>query len=99
MVKRVARHVIGWFFIALGIVGLFLPILQGILFIIVGMIILARDVPLFHKALCRLEARYPVIFVKAKGFHVDISDWWKRKSMILKKCGKDPVQGNHKDTD
>jgi uncharacterized membrane protein YbaN (DUF454 family) len=32
-IKRVAMLVVGWAFILLGIAGLFLPVLQGILFL------------------------------------------------------------------
>ena len=63
--KRTLRHFFGWFFIVLGIVGLFLPVLQGILFIIVGVSILTPEIPLFHKVMVRLEARYPEVFYKA----------------------------------
>ena len=35
----------GWMFIFLGILGIFLPILQGILFLLVGMYILGRISP------------------------------------------------------
>lgn len=86
--KKAVRHIIGWFFIVLGIIGLFLPILQGILFILVGMFILARDIPFFHNVLCRLEERYPVIFGKAKCLHVDVSNWCRKKITIFDKCGK-----------
>jgi uncharacterized protein len=40
-VKRVVILSVGWGFILLGIVGLFLPILQGVLFLFVGLIILS----------------------------------------------------------
>ncbi len=81
--KKVTRHVVGWFFIILGIAGLFLPILQGILFIFVGMIILARDIPFFHNLLVRLEKRYPMIFEKAKSLHEDFSNWWRRRTALF----------------
>jgi hypothetical protein len=38
--KRGAIHIAGWGFILLGIIGLVLPILQGILFILVGLLLL-----------------------------------------------------------
>src|SRR2546427_10937372 len=41
--KRVLVLIIGWSFILLGIVGLFLPILQGVLFILIGLIILSSE--------------------------------------------------------
>lgn len=88
MVKRVVRQAAGWFFIVLGIVGLFLPILQGVLFLLVGMIILARDIPFFHKVLTRLEERYPVLFAKAKGIHGDIVEKFRKMAAGVTKCGK-----------
>lgn len=60
------RHILGWIFIALGIVGCFLPILQGVLFLFVGAIILAPEVPFFDRQLHRFSRRYPHVFQKAR---------------------------------
>jgi uncharacterized protein len=38
--KRIARITIGWNFIVAGIAGLFLPLLQGVLFLMIGLVIL-----------------------------------------------------------
>ncbi len=61
--KRDVKHylllALGWVFILLGILGLFLPILQGILFLAIGLIILSRRSPrvrLFNK---KIGHRYP----------------------------------------
>jgi len=43
--KRFVLRFTGWSFIFLGILGIFLPILQGILFLLVGMYILGRVSP------------------------------------------------------
>jgi hypothetical protein len=43
--KRFLLRLTGWGFIVLGILGIFLPILQGILFLLVGMYILGRVSP------------------------------------------------------
>ena len=77
--KRVLRHVFGWFFIVLGIIGLFLPVLQGILFIIVGISILTPEIPLFHRVMVRLEDRYPEVFDKAHRLKQWFSEAWKGK--------------------
>jgi len=42
-IKRVLVLIVGWGFILLGIVGLFLPILQGVLFLLMGSIILSSE--------------------------------------------------------
>ncbi len=57
--KRVLVLMVGWVFILLGIVGLFLPILQGILFLLIGLFILSSEYIWAHNLLARLRARYP----------------------------------------
>lgn len=42
-VWRVARLTLGVTFLGLGVVGLFLPVLQGIVFIVLGLTLLSRD--------------------------------------------------------
>jgi uncharacterized membrane protein YbaN (DUF454 family) len=41
-VKHWAMLALGWGFMVLGVLGLFLPILQGVLFLCIGTIILSR---------------------------------------------------------
>lgn len=59
LLKRVLVLVFGWGFILLGIVGLFLPILQGVLFILIGLFILSTEYEWAHNMLQRLRQRYP----------------------------------------
>ncbi|HSR55954.1 MAG TPA: DUF454 family protein [Alphaproteobacteria bacterium] len=49
----------GWLFLVLGVLGLFLPFLQGILFLLVGLILLAKAQPRFRLLKMRLKKRYP----------------------------------------
>jgi uncharacterized membrane protein YbaN (DUF454 family) len=67
-IKRVLRHVLGWSLVVLGIIGLFLPILQGILFILAGITILAPEIPFFRRLLSELQLRYPSAFKKVEQF-------------------------------
>lgn len=57
--KRWAILGLGWGFVLLGIVGLFLPILQGILFLCVGLMLLSREWAPAQRTLDRLRNRYP----------------------------------------
>jgi uncharacterized membrane protein YbaN (DUF454 family) len=66
--KRTFRYAIGLTFILLGIIGCFLPVLQGILFLIIGIIILSSEVPAAKKLLSIFERKYPWIFKKANDF-------------------------------
>jgi uncharacterized membrane protein YbaN (DUF454 family) len=59
----------GWAFILLGIAGLFLPVLQGILFLLIGLIILSSEYVWAHKLLARLKARFPKIGAHADAAH------------------------------
>src|SRR5215217_7566904 len=38
----VLRQVLGWFFILLGLLGLVLPVLQGVLFLVIGVALVGR---------------------------------------------------------
>jgi len=57
--KRVALLVAGWGFVVLGLLGLFLPILQGLLFLAIGLYLLSLEVGWVRRLLHRLRARYP----------------------------------------
>jgi uncharacterized membrane protein YbaN (DUF454 family) len=58
-VKRYAILILGWVFIFLGILGLFLPILQGILFLTIGLILLSRESVWAAAKLDWLKMNYP----------------------------------------
>jgi uncharacterized protein len=62
--KRGAIHIAGWGFILIGIVGLVLPILQGILFILVGLLLLSTVSPWAERVLAKLRRWFPRISVK-----------------------------------
>jgi uncharacterized membrane protein YbaN (DUF454 family) len=62
MRRRFRHYVIltlGWFFIVLGILGLFLPILQGILFLCIGALLLSGESPRMRLLIMKLGRRYP----------------------------------------
>ncbi len=50
---------LGYGLLVLGFLGLFLPVLQGVLFIVVGLVILSRHAPWAERLLARFKARYP----------------------------------------
>ena len=54
---RVVRLIAGWTLVALGILGLFLPILQGVALILAGLALLAPDVPFARRWLDWLKNR------------------------------------------
>ncbi len=59
--KRLAILSLGWTFVVLGILGLFLPILQGILFLCIGLMLLASTWAPAQRLLDRLRHRFPAV--------------------------------------
>ena len=59
LAKKSLFLTVGWSFIIPGIIGLFLPFLQGILFIFVGLVILSRQSQIARSFLSRLKDKYP----------------------------------------
>ncbi len=60
-VKKFAVLSLGWAFIALGVLGLFLPVLQGVLFLLIGLLILSTEYVWAHRLLQKLRERFPRI--------------------------------------
>ena len=56
-VKIILWQALGYMFLVLGVLGMFLPILQGFLFLFVGLIILARHAPWADRLLNYLRQR------------------------------------------
>ncbi len=69
-VKNILSKIAGWTFIVLGILGLFLPFLQGILFLLVGLIILSNHYAFAKRWLDKLKHKYPAAFDMAHDFRV-----------------------------
>ena len=78
--KRLAILIVGWGFILLGIVGLFLPILQGVLFLVVGLIILSSEYVWAHHLLTQLRERFPKIGHAAEEAARKAAAWMRRIS-------------------
>jgi len=76
--KTILTYVAGWSFILLGIVGLFLPILQGILFIAIGLLILAQHSRWAKRMLVRLRRKYPEQYKGFETFRQKVSSLFKK---------------------
>jgi uncharacterized protein len=78
--KRILVLIAGWAFILLGILGLFLPILQGVLFLLVGLIILSSEYVWAHRLLTKLRERFPKIGRTADQATAKATAWLRRIS-------------------
>jgi len=77
-VKKAVAIVAGWVFIVLGVIGLFLPIMQGVLFIIIGLTILSTEYVWAHHLLSKLRARFPRIAIYSDRARDKASYWYRR---------------------
>lgn len=68
MLKRLAFIVAGWVLLMLGAVGLFLPILPGVLFGIVGLSILSVEYAWARRWMSSFRRRFPATDKKLQGF-------------------------------
>jgi uncharacterized membrane protein YbaN (DUF454 family) len=77
-----ARHLVlqalGYFFLALGTAGLFLPVVQGILFILIGLVLLAESAPWAARLLLRAKRRFPRIAAKLDEAEARARRWIER---------------------
>ena len=61
-VLRIVRIVAGILLIIFGIIGIFLPFLQGLLFIVIGLALLGFDIKRLRKLRPYLAEQFPNIF-------------------------------------
>lgn len=61
MLKKLTTRALGWLFIVLGIVGLFLPVLQGILFLCLGLLILSTEYVWARRLLQKVRKKFPAL--------------------------------------
>jgi hypothetical protein len=82
--KRVAIIATGWVFVALGIAGLFLPLLQGILFLLIGLVILSKEYRWAGKLLNRIRSRFPRIAESLAKAHSMSSEFLARMKRLTR---------------
>jgi uncharacterized membrane protein YbaN (DUF454 family) len=77
-VKGIGTLILGWFLVGLGIVGLFLPFLQGVLFIMIGLAILSSRSTKIKGLLDRLEKRYPDEYQRIEALKDKVTGWFRK---------------------
>jgi uncharacterized membrane protein YbaN (DUF454 family) len=80
-IKKIGLLIIGWLFVVLGVFGLFLPFLQGILFILIGLAILSSRSEIIKRLLKHLEERHPHHHQRIENWREKIRNWFKRESV------------------
>lgn len=57
--KKILLLIAGWSFMVLGVLGLFLPVLQGILFLLIGLAILSTQYHWARRLVVKVRRKYP----------------------------------------
>ena len=77
---RLATLIIGWLLVVIGVVGLFLPVLQGGLSLALGFALLSITSQWVHLRLRKLLGRWPGIWKRMERFRRRLHGWLHRKS-------------------
>ncbi|MFC7442242.1 PGPGW domain-containing protein [Laceyella putida] len=86
--------ILGWTFLILGVLGLFLPFLQGILFLLIGLYLLSKSSPWAKRLLERMKMRYPKLSSKLEDWIHRVEHWVARSDKKKKKWdAKAPDKG------
>lgn len=85
--KVIALQVTGYVFLVLGVLGLFLPILQGVLFLLIGLLILAKNATWAHNMLERIRVRYPKTGALIETAETTMMGWWQRITRFGRNSG------------
>lgn len=91
--KRLMKLILGWAFMVLGVLGLFLPVLQGVLFLAIGLAILAQELPWAHRLMTRLRHRFPHMAEMFDRSHHKAEAWIHRVIHGRKATAAEPPDG------
>jgi len=90
-IKRWLVLAVGWAFLLLGIAGLFLPILQGVLFILIGLMILSTEYVWAHRVLHRTKERFPRLAQMFDRAETRAREWLHKFGHRRHKAGPKPA--------
>jgi uncharacterized membrane protein YbaN (DUF454 family) len=79
--KIILWQVLGYAFLVLGVLGMFLPILQGFLFLAIGLIILARHAPWAERLLNYLREKSPTLDRTVASAEAKTHEWQHRAAV------------------
>ena len=86
--KKLILLLFGWGFILLGVIGLFLPILQGVLFLLIGLFMLSTEYVWAHRLLLKIRNRFPAVALRWEQVANSGSKWVCRVGRIFQRAGQ-----------
>ncbi|MBL6078690.1 hypothetical protein JMJ56_11785 [Belnapia sp. T18] len=79
------RKVLGFALLALGVAGLVLPILQGVLFLALGLFVLRDQYAWARRWMGKLEARFPRQMARVEAMEARLIGWSRRQGEKLRR--------------
>lgn len=76
--KKIALLSLGWAFVVLGIAGLFLPVLQGALLLLIGLLILSSEYAWAVQILRKIRTRFPFAAHQLETASRNATMWMRR---------------------
>lgn len=89
--RRTILLILGWLFVVLGVLGLALPLLQGLLFLAVGFYLLSFEQPWVRRQRAALERRFPQAGDKLRAGES------KARALYRRLTGHDPEAGDERE--
>ena len=77
-IKRALILTLGWIFLVIGVLGIFLPILQGILFLVIGILLLSRESEWAQERIERAKRRWPAFGRKYDEAEGAANRFWRK---------------------
>lgn len=73
------RKLVGWSLIGFGVVGVILPFLHGMIFLLLGVFMLRQQYIWAHNAIGPLQRRFPGLMAKMDGLEAKTIAWGRRQ--------------------
>lgn len=73
------RKLAGWGLIGFGVVGIVLPFLHGLIFLLLGVFMLRHQYLWAHNLLGPMERRFPAMMARMDGMETKVIDWGRRQ--------------------
>ena len=80
-----ARKVSGFSLLLLGALGTVLPVLQGALFIALGLFVLRHQYSWAHRGMAWAQARWPGAVAQVEGMEARLIAWGRRQAARLRR--------------
>ena len=87
LMKTILLQGLGYLFLVLGVLGMVLPILQGFLFLAIGLIILAKTAPWAERLLQRFREKYPDAGRLLDKAEAKVEEWGRKAKAFLSEKG------------